>query len=95
MSFAGVDGHIDAAGEESLLDLLHEDPALADLAERLRAVAVSRGRDGDERDVEIGIGEAQRVGGDLRLRQREPTPPAAEPKNHGRRDRRGAATASA
>ena len=40
-----VDGRVDAAGEQRLLDLLHEDAARADLAERLRAVAVAGRRD--------------------------------------------------
>ena len=91
MSFAEWTATSMRPAEQRLLDLLHEDPALADLAERLRAVAVAGGRDRDEGDIELGIGGAERVGGELRLRQREPTPAAAEPKNHGRRARRGAA----
>ena len=47
-----VDGDVDAPGEERLLDLLDEDAARADLAERRSAVAVARGRDRDERDLD-------------------------------------------
>ena len=83
-----MDGHVDPAGEERLFDLLDEHAALADLPEGLGAVAVAGRRHRHEGDVEVGNGGAKRVGGELRLRQREPTPPAAEPKNHVRRDRR-------
>jgi hypothetical protein len=41
MSFAGVDGDVDPALEESLFELLDEDAAEADLAEGLRPVAVA------------------------------------------------------
>jgi hypothetical protein len=44
-----VDGDVDSAGEQRLLDLLHEHAACADLPERLRAVLVAGGRDRDER----------------------------------------------
>ena len=75
-----VDGHVDPAREQGLLELLDEDAALADLPERLRPVAVARGRDRDERDldpVSTTRLSAQRLGGALRLGEREPT--AARP----------------
>ena len=50
----GVDGHVDPAGEERLLDLLHEDTARADLAEWLRSVAVPGGRDRDDGRIRLG-----------------------------------------
>ena len=76
----GVDGHVDPAREQRLLELLDEDAALADLPERLRPVTVARGRDRDERDLDPASttrGAAQRLGGTLRLGEREPT--AARP----------------
>ena len=66
----GVYGDVDPACEQRLLDLLHEDAALADLAERARAVAVARGRDRHERDLVTA--RAEHVRGELGLRQREP-----------------------
>ena len=48
----GVDGDVDAPREQCLLELLDEDAALADLAERLRPVAVARGRDRHQRDLD-------------------------------------------
>ena len=50
----GVDGDVDPAREQRLLELLDEDAARADLAERLRSVAVARRRDRDERDLDPG-----------------------------------------
>ena len=47
-----VHGDVDAALEQRLLELLDEDPAGADLAERARAVAVARRRDRHERDLD-------------------------------------------
>ena len=38
----GVHGNVDAPVEQRLLELLDEDAALADLAERARAVAIAR-----------------------------------------------------
>ena len=75
-----VDGHVDPTREQGFLELLDEDAALADLPERLRPVAVARGRDRDERDldpVSTTRRSAQRRGGTLRLGEREPT--AARP----------------
>ena len=71
----GVDGDVDPAVEQRLLELLDEDAALADLAERLRAVAVACRRDRDERDLDAG--PAQPLAGQLGLRQREPTSAAS------------------
>ena len=46
-----VHGDVDPPVEQRLLDLLDEDPARADLAERLRPVAVAGRRDRHERDL--------------------------------------------
>ena len=45
-------GDVDPPLEQRLLELLDEDTARADLAERLRAVAIARGRDRHERDLQ-------------------------------------------
>src|SRR5437764_11121670 len=65
----GMDGDVDPAGEERLLDLLDEHAPRADLAERLRAVLVAGRRDRHERDLDAVT--AQTVGRELGLRQRE------------------------
>src|SRR5437764_13096087 len=73
-----MDGNVDATLEQRFLELLHEDAARADLAERLRPVAVARGRDGDARDLDARCARARR--GELRPREREPTAAAADAK---------------
>jgi len=55
-----VHGNVDPPGEQRLLDLLHEDAALTDLAERARAVAVTCRRDRDERDLDAGTSQLHR-----------------------------------
>ena len=49
-----VHGDVDPPVEQRLLELLDEDAAVADLAERAAAVAVAGGRDRDERDLAPG-----------------------------------------
>src|SRR5258705_12494487 len=71
---------VDPVLEQPLLELLHEPAARADLAERLRGVAVAGGRDRDERDLDAR--RAQMRGGELRLRQREPATAAADADQH-------------
>ena len=44
-----MDGYVDTAGKQRLLDLLDEDPARADLAERSLAIAIAGGGDRDKR----------------------------------------------
>ncbi len=65
-----MDRDVDATGEQRLLDLLDEHAALADLAERARAIAVARGGDRDERDLDAVA--TQHRAGLLGLRQCEP-----------------------
>ncbi len=55
-----VHRNVDPPGEQRLLDLLDEHPALADLAEGALAVAVPGGRDGDERDLDV-VSAAERL----------------------------------
>ena len=83
-----VDGDVDPAFEQRLLELLDEDAARADLAERLRPVAVAGGRDRHERELEPG--PAQPLDRELGLRQREPATPRADPEEHGARPPRRA-----
>ena len=52
MSFAECTATSMRCVEQRLLELLHEDAARADLAERLRPVAVAGGRDRHERDLD-------------------------------------------
>ena len=55
--------------------------ARADLTERLRAVAVARGRDRHERNLDAVA--AQMARGQLGLREREPTAAGADAYQHG------------
>jgi hypothetical protein len=75
-----VNGDVDAMLEQRFLELLHEDAARADLAERLRPVAVARGRDRHEGDLDPRCAQAR--GGELGLREREPTAAAADADQH-------------
>ena len=88
-----VHGDVDAALEQRLLELLHEHAAGADLAERPRAIAVARGRDRHERDLDPG--PAQRLGGALGLGEREPTAAGADAKQHSTAGSRCAARRTA
>ena len=54
----GVDRDVDPPVEQRLLELLDEDAARADLAERPRAVAVAGRRDRDERELDPGARKA-------------------------------------
>ena len=78
----GVHGDVDAPVEQRLLELLHEDAARADLAERPRAVAVARGRDRHERDLDARRARSA-LRGELGLREREPTAAGADANQHG------------
>src|SRR5579864_498536 len=49
-----MDGDVDAAREERLLDLFDEDAAFTNLAERARAIAVAGGGNRQERDLDSG-----------------------------------------
>src|SRR5207247_6162498 len=73
----GVDGDVDPPREQRLLDFLDEDASCPDLAERLRAVLVARGRDRHERDLDAVA--AQPPGRELGLGRREAATPAAAP----------------
>ena len=75
-----MDGDVDSALEQRLLELLDEHPAAADLAERTRPVAVAGRGDRNERDLDAG--PAQRIGGALGLGQREPTAARPDAKQH-------------
>jgi hypothetical protein len=72
---------VDAARKQRLLELLHEDASTPDLAERSRSVAIARGRDRDERDLDPR--PPQRLRGPLGLGEREPTAARADAKKHG------------
>ena len=78
-----MNGDVDAAAQQGFLELLHEDAALTDLAERLAAVAVADRRDRDESDLDGSRG-AQQVGRETGLREREPTAASADAKQHRR-----------
>ena len=75
-----VDGDVDASFEQRFLELLHEHATRADLAERLRAVAVAGGRDRYERDLDPG--PAQRCRRTLGLGEREPTAAGTDAEQH-------------
>ena len=72
---------VDPPAEQRLLELLHEDAARADLAERPRAIAVAGGRDRNERDLDSG--PSQLLRGDAGLSEREPTAAGADTNEHG------------
>jgi hypothetical protein len=73
-------GDVDAAVEQRLLELLDEDTAFTDLAERLGAVAVAGRRDRHERNLDPG--PAQCLDGALGLGEREPTAAGADADEH-------------
>ena len=79
----GVHGNVDPPAKQRLLDLLDEDAAGADLAERPRTVAVANGRDRHQRDLHAR--PPQPLGSELGLGEREPTAARADPEQHGRR----------
>jgi hypothetical protein len=81
--FRRVDSDVDAVLEQGFLELLHEHAARADLAERLRAVLVARGRNGDQRDLDARSAQPRRS--ELGLREREPTAAAADADQHSAR----------
>jgi hypothetical protein len=66
-----VDGDVDPAGEERLLQLLDEDPAASDLAERACPVPIAGRGDRDEGDLDTR--SSQHLGRALGLGEREPT----------------------
>src|SRR4029079_8249086 len=75
----------DATLEQCLLELLDEDAASTDLAERARPVAIARRRDRHERDLHRCPPDplpAQRVRGAFGLGQCEPTAAGADAKQH-------------
>ena len=80
MSFAEWTATSIRPPSKRLLELLHEDAAGADLAERLRPVAVAGRRDRDERDLDPG--PAQPLDGLLCLGEREPTAARADADEH-------------
>src|SRR2546423_11969566 len=73
-------GDVDAMFEQGLLELLDEDTARSDLAERLRAIAVAGRRDRNQCNLDPRA--AQAGSGELRLREREPTAAAADADQH-------------
>jgi hypothetical protein len=75
-----VNGDVDPPFEQRLLDLLDEDSAGADLAERTRAVAIAGRRDRHERKLDAG--RPQRREGALGLGEREPTAATADADEH-------------
>ena len=79
----GMDRNVDAPVEQRLLELLDEDAPLADLAERLRPVAVAGSRDRNEGDLDPR--PANRVRRQLGLREREPASAASDADQHSRR----------
>ena len=80
-----MDGDVDAAVEQRLLELLHEDAALADLPERLATIAVTGCRDRNERHLHAR--PPQQVGCQTGLGEGEPTAAGSDPKQHRRRGR--------
>src|SRR6185437_14131091 len=78
----GVDGDVDAPVEQRLLELLDEDAAGADLAERTGAVTVAGGRDRHEHELDAG--RPQRRKRALGLSEGEPTAATADADEHRR-----------
>jgi hypothetical protein len=77
-----VDGDVDTTIEQRFLQLLDEDAASSDLAERLRPVAVAGRRDRHERDLQARPPQPLRC--QLGLSEREPTAARADANQHGR-----------
>jgi hypothetical protein len=76
-----VHGDVDPASEQGLLELLHEDTARADLAERTSAIAIARRRYGHQRDLDAR--PPQPICGNAGLSEREPTAAGADAYEHG------------
>ena len=74
-----MNGHVDPAVQQRLLELLHEDAPLADLAERLATVAVAGRRYRYEGDLDVPLCSHQ-VGCETGLGEREPTAAGADAK---------------
>ena len=79
-----MNGDVDPPLEQRLLELLDEDPPLADLAERPRPIAIAGGRHRHERELETRA--AQPSDRQLRLGEREPTAAGADANQHGSGD---------
>jgi len=84
-----VHGDVDPPAEERLLELLHEDAARPDLAERPLPVAVAGRRDRDERDLEAGLSKA--IGNEAGLGEGKPTAAGADANEHGNSSRAASA----
>jgi hypothetical protein len=69
-----VDGQVDVAAQEGLLDLLREQPLAAEVGQRAVLHLVAGGFDEHELDEQAGVGLLDRVG-DLRLCVRASTLP--------------------
>ena len=80
----GVDGDVDPAVEQCLLELLDEHAAAADLTERPRSVTVAGGGDGYERDLDPG--PPHRLRRALGLDESEPTAAGTDAQKHDNRD---------
>ena len=79
----GVHCDVDASVEECLFELLDEDAARTDLAERAPAVTITCRRDRHERDLDAG--PTQSLCRELGLREREPTAAGTDADQHGTR----------
>jgi hypothetical protein len=75
-----VHSDVDPPLEQSLFKLLDEHAPRPDLAEGKRAIAIARGRDRDERELDTG--HPQRLHGALGLGEREPTAATADAEKH-------------
>ena len=80
----GVHGHVDAVLEQGFLELLDEDAARADLAERTRAVMITGSGDGHKSDLDPG--PAKSLGGPPSLGESEPTAAGTDAQQHGSGD---------
>ena len=82
--------HVDPAREQRLFELLDEDPAFADLPERLRPIAVAGCGDRDERDLDalpLDPRPAKRFDCAAGLGEREPTAAGTDAQQHGSGER--------
>ena len=77
-----VHAHVHLAGEQRLLDLLHEERLAAEVGERDLGEAVPGGP--DHHDLDLGPAGAQRRRHRFALHQREAAAPRAEANLHSR-----------
>ena len=77
--FHGMDGAIDASGQQRLFDLLDEEPFATDVGERAVDEAIAGRLDDDEGRAALWVAAGERVAGPRGLRQSQRTAAGPNP----------------